>query len=184
MTNIAPDVCLIGMPVARLDASRPGVHCWARSLASFHRSACVRGLSGSPPAYSGPAENGARWQGAVAQTAHGRHASSKPPEEDEPRLAIDVGGRPSMYSQAQDSAEVKGPTLHTDPFELRRELQRSLEAMDARGKQLQARNRQATPRARSRCGGPLAGGADGAAHAAVSPGREVRVARCCPCARL
>jgi hypothetical protein len=46
-----------------------------------------------------------------------------------------------MYSQAQDSAEVKGLTLHTDPFELRRELQRSIEAMDARDKQLRARSR-------------------------------------------
>ena len=72
---------------------------------------------------------------------HGRHASPEPTQEDEPRLAIDVGGRPSMYSQAQDSAEVKGLTLHTDPFELRRELQRSIEAMDARDKELQARSR-------------------------------------------
>ena len=46
-----------------------------------------------------------------------------------------------MYSQAQGSAEVKGLTLHTDPFELRRELQRSIEAMDARDKQLQGRRR-------------------------------------------
>jgi hypothetical protein len=46
-----------------------------------------------------------------------------------------------MYSQAQDSAEVKGLTLHTDPFELRRGLQRSMEAMDARDKELQARSR-------------------------------------------
>ena len=46
-----------------------------------------------------------------------------------------------MYSQAQDSAEVKGLTLHTDPFALRRELQRSIEAMDTRDKQLQARSR-------------------------------------------
>ena len=46
-----------------------------------------------------------------------------------------------MYSQAQDSAEVKGLTLHTDPFELRRELQRSIETMDARDKELQARSR-------------------------------------------
>jgi hypothetical protein len=46
-----------------------------------------------------------------------------------------------MYSQAQDSAEVKGLTLHTDPFQLRRELQRGIEAMDARDKQLQARSR-------------------------------------------
>ena len=46
-----------------------------------------------------------------------------------------------MYSQAQESAEVKGLTLHTDPFELRRELQRSIEAMDARDKQLQGRRR-------------------------------------------
>jgi hypothetical protein len=46
-----------------------------------------------------------------------------------------------MYSQAQDSAEVKGLTLHTDPFALRRELQRGIEAMDARDKQLQVRRR-------------------------------------------
>jgi hypothetical protein len=46
-----------------------------------------------------------------------------------------------MYSQAQDSAEVKGLTLHTDPFELRRELQRSIEAMDARDRKLRARTR-------------------------------------------
>ena len=46
-----------------------------------------------------------------------------------------------MYSQAQESAEVKGLTLHTDPFELRRELQRSIEAMDARDKQLEGRRR-------------------------------------------
>jgi hypothetical protein len=46
-----------------------------------------------------------------------------------------------MYSQAQDSAEVKGLTLHTDLFVLRRGLQRSTEAMAARDKQLQARSR-------------------------------------------
>jgi hypothetical protein len=46
-----------------------------------------------------------------------------------------------MYSQAQGSAEVKGLTLHTDPFELRRDLQRSIQSMDARDKQLQARSR-------------------------------------------
>jgi hypothetical protein len=46
-----------------------------------------------------------------------------------------------MYSQAQGSAEVKGLTLHTDPFELRRELQRSIQEMDARDKQLQDRSR-------------------------------------------
>jgi hypothetical protein len=46
-----------------------------------------------------------------------------------------------MYSQAQDSAEVKGLTLHTDPFELRRSLQRSIEALDARDHEVQARGR-------------------------------------------
>ena len=47
-----------------------------------------------------------------------------------------------MYSQAaQGSGEVKGLTLHTDQFELRRELQRSIGAMAARDKALQARSR-------------------------------------------
>lgn len=46
-----------------------------------------------------------------------------------------------MYSQAQGSAEVKGLTLHTDPFELRRDLQRSIAGMDARDKQARARSR-------------------------------------------
>jgi hypothetical protein len=47
-----------------------------------------------------------------------------------------------MYSQAaQESGEVKGLTLHTDPFALRRDLQRSIGAMDARDKALQARRR-------------------------------------------
>ena len=47
-----------------------------------------------------------------------------------------------MYSQAaQESGEVKGLTLHTDPFELRRELQRSIQAMDARDRELRARSR-------------------------------------------
>ena len=46
-----------------------------------------------------------------------------------------------MYSQAQDSAEIKGLTLHTDPFELRRELQQSIQAVDARDRDLQARSR-------------------------------------------
>jgi hypothetical protein len=54
--------------------------------------------------------------------AHGRHAGPQPAQVDEARLAIDVDGRPSMYSQAQDSAEVKGLTLQTDPFALHREL--------------------------------------------------------------
>ena len=100
---------------------------------------------------------------------HGRHASPDPPEVDEPRLGIDVGGRPSMYSQAQESAEVKGLTLHTDPFELRRELQRSIEAMDARDKAASGPEpRQATPRACGRHGGPLAGGSDGAACPGLS----------------
>ena len=72
--------------------------------------------------------------------AHGRHASPDPQKDDEAPLAIDLDGRPSMYSQAQDSAEVKGLTLHTDPFALRRDLQRSIEAIAARDKELQARS--------------------------------------------
>jgi len=42
---------------------------------------------------------------------------------------------------AQNSGEVKGLTLHTDLFELRRELQRSIQAMDARDRDLQAQRR-------------------------------------------
>ena len=47
-----------------------------------------------------------------------------------------------MYSQAaQESGEVKGLTLNIDPFELRRELQRSIQAMDARDREFRARSR-------------------------------------------
>jgi hypothetical protein len=47
-----------------------------------------------------------------------------------------------MYSHAgRDSGEVKGLTLHTDQVELGRELHRSIQAMDARDRDLQARSR-------------------------------------------
>ena len=46
-----------------------------------------------------------------------------------------------MFTQAQDSAEVKGLTLHTDPLELRRDLQRDLASMHARDEELQDRAR-------------------------------------------
>jgi hypothetical protein len=41
------------------------------------------------------------------------------------RVERDVAERPTGYTQAQDSAEVKGLTLTTDTVELRRDLQRS-----------------------------------------------------------
>jgi hypothetical protein len=66
---------------------------------------------------------------------HSRHAR---PTRDA-RLELDTDGRPSVFTQAQDSAEVKGLTLHTDPLELRRDLQRDIAAMHARDQELQAR---------------------------------------------
>jgi hypothetical protein len=41
------------------------------------------------------------------------------------RVERDVAARPTGYTQAQDSAEVKGLRLTTDTVELRRDLQRS-----------------------------------------------------------
>jgi hypothetical protein len=55
------------------------------------------------------------------------------------RLELDTAGRPSVFTQAQHSAEVRGLTLHTDPLELRRDLQRDLAAMHTRDQELQAR---------------------------------------------
>jgi hypothetical protein len=69
---------------------------------------------------------------------HSRHAGPTTPD---PRLELDTAGRPSVFTQAQDSAEVKGLTLHTDPLELRRDLQRDIAAMHARDQELQARAR-------------------------------------------
>jgi hypothetical protein len=71
-----------------------------------------------------------------APGSHSRHAS---PSTHDPRLELDTDGRPSVFTQAQDSAEVKGLTLRTDPLELRRDLQRDLAAMHARDQELQAR---------------------------------------------
>jgi hypothetical protein len=69
---------------------------------------------------------------------HTRHAAPTTPDV---RLDLDTADRPSVFTQAQDSAEVKGLTLHTDPMELRRDLQRDLAAMHARDQELQARAR-------------------------------------------
>ena len=69
---------------------------------------------------------------------HSRHA--RPTIRNAP-LELDTADRPSVFTQAQDSAEVKGLTLHTDPLELRRDLQRDLAAMHARDQELQARAR-------------------------------------------
>jgi hypothetical protein len=67
---------------------------------------------------------------------HSRHAR---PTTREASLDLDTAGRPSVFTQAQGTAEVKGLTLHTDPLELRRDLQRDLAAMHARDQELQAR---------------------------------------------
>jgi hypothetical protein len=66
---------------------------------------------------------------------HGRHAS---PETRAPRPELDTAGRPSVFTQAQDSAEIKGLTLHVDPLELRRDLQRHIAALDSADQRLQA----------------------------------------------
>ena len=69
---------------------------------------------------------------------HGRDAG---PTTSEARLELDTAGRPSVFTQAQASAEVKGLTLRTDPLELRRDLQRDIAAMHARDQELQDRAR-------------------------------------------
>jgi hypothetical protein len=67
---------------------------------------------------------------------HSRHAR---PTTREASLDLDTAGRHSVFTQAQGTAEVKGLTLHTNPLELRRDLQRDLAAMHARDQELQAR---------------------------------------------
>jgi hypothetical protein len=67
-----------------------------------------------------------------------RHAS---PNNRDPRGQLDTDGRPSVFTQAQHGAEVKGLTLHTDALVLRRDLQRDIAAMTARDRELQARAR-------------------------------------------
>jgi hypothetical protein len=47
---------------------------------------------------------------------------------DDLRVERDVAERPTVYTQTQTSAEVKGLTLTTDTVELRRDLQRSAAA--------------------------------------------------------
>jgi hypothetical protein len=61
--------------------------------------------------------------------AHGRPARL---EVDELRIRRDIAERPTGYTQAQDSVEVKGLRLKTDTIELRRDLQRSAVATAAR----------------------------------------------------
>ena len=67
---------------------------------------------------------------------HSRHARLTTREAS---LELDTVGRPSVFTQAQGTAEVKGLTLRTDPLELRRDLQRDIAAMHARDQELQAR---------------------------------------------
>jgi hypothetical protein len=58
------------------------------------------------------------------------------------RVERDVAERPTGYTQAQDSAEVKGLTLTTDTVELRRDLQRSAVETAARDQQSLERARE------------------------------------------
>jgi hypothetical protein len=54
----------------------------------------------------------------------------------------DANGRPSAFTLAQDSAEVKGLTLHTDTaLEQVRELQQHVAELAERDEQLRARAR-------------------------------------------
>jgi hypothetical protein len=71
----------------------------------------------------------------------GPHSRDARPIIRDAHLELDTDGRPSVFTQAQDTAEVKGLTLHTDPLELRRELQRDIAAMHALDQELQARAR-------------------------------------------
>ena len=59
-------------------------------------------------------------------------------------VELDANGRPSAFTLAQDSAEVKGLTLQTDTaLEQVRELQRHLGELAERDEQLRARERAA-----------------------------------------
>jgi hypothetical protein len=58
------------------------------------------------------------------------------------RVERDVAERPTVDTQAQDSAEVKGLTLTTDTVELRRDLQRSAVETAARDQQSLERARE------------------------------------------
>ena len=59
-------------------------------------------------------------------------------------MELDANGRPSAFTLAQDSAEVKGLTLQTDTaLEQVRELQRHLGELAERDEQLRARARAA-----------------------------------------
>ena len=69
---------------------------------------------------------------------HSRHAT---PTTRDARLELDTAGRPSVFTQAQDSAEVKGLTLHVNPLELRRDLQRHMADLSAADQEVRARAR-------------------------------------------
>ena len=59
-------------------------------------------------------------------------------------VELDANGRPSAFTLAQDSAEVKGLTLQTDTaLEQVRELQRHLGELAERDEQLRVRDRAA-----------------------------------------
>ena len=72
--------------------------------------------------------------------AHGRPARQ---EVADLRIERDVAERPTVYTQAPTSAEVKGLTLTTDTVELRRDLQRS-------AVETAARDQESLERARAR----------------------------------
>ena len=62
-------------------------------------------------------------------------------------VELDANGRPSAFTLAQDSAEVKGLTLQTDTaLEQVRELQRHLGELAERDEQLLVRTRAARKR--------------------------------------
>jgi hypothetical protein len=97
----------------------------ARALAAF----CP------PPLASGPDRVHRRGVDLYGQPRHGRPGGG----DDFP---LDVNGRPSAYTLAQDSAEVKGLTLHTDgALQQVRELQRHIAELAARDAQLRAQAR-------------------------------------------
>jgi len=61
----------------------------------------------------------------------GPHRGAASPTTRAARLELDTAGRLSVFTQAQDTAEVKGLTLHVDPLELRRDLQRHIAELGA-----------------------------------------------------
>jgi hypothetical protein len=68
----------------------------------------------------------------VNSPGHAARGRPARPEVKDLRIERDIADRPTGYTQAQDSAEVKGLTLKTDTIVLRRDLQRSAAAIAAR----------------------------------------------------